>query len=299
VRLARGRQRASILLGAAVLALLAAGPAAAVGEDPASVYLVRQATFLSPGDGHVPPAQARTLTDLVRDARGQGYRLRVAVIASRYDLLRAVRLFGHPQTYAKVLGEEDYYFWKDELLVVMPSGFGVYRAGGAPLADTAVLHGIALPAHADGARLVEAAGRAVRALASRRGLALSAWRGAHSLPRPGALSPQGALRWDLEGLLLQRLGAHVVLETGAGAVTLARGPCRGARRCGTFRFMFAQHASTRFVLLSRAARRSARSGAVPVRVLDRDVACAANGSLLLVEHGSGQTARLACAPAGR
>jgi hypothetical protein len=33
--------------------------------------------------------------------------------------------------------------------------------------------------------------------------------------------------------------------------------------------------------------------------MGRDVACGANSSLMLVEHGSGQTARLACAPVGR
>lgn len=287
------------MLAAALFALLAAGPATAVGEDPASVYLVRQATFLSPADGHVPPAQARQLVDLVRDARGQGYRLRVAVIATRYDLLRAGRLFGHPETYAKVLGEEDYYFWKDELLVVMPSGFAVYRAGGAPRADAVALHGIAPPEHPDGAGLVQAAGRAVRALAARRGLVLSVWRGARSLPRPGALSAQGSLRWDLEGLLLRRLGAHVVLQVEPGAVTLGPGPCRGRWPCGTFRFLFGQHASTRFVLLPSGVQRSTPPGTAPVRVMGRDVACGVNSSLMLVEHGSGQTARLACAPVGR
>jgi hypothetical protein len=29
-------------------------------------------------------------------------------------------LFGRPQTYASFLGQEDYYFFKDPLLVVMP-----------------------------------------------------------------------------------------------------------------------------------------------------------------------------------
>lgn len=300
MRLRTRRQRASVLLAAAVAALCAAAPAGAVGEDPPSVYLVRQATFVSPADGHVPPATARRLVDLVRDARGQGYRLRVAVIATRSDLLRSSRLFGHPVTYAKVLGEEDYYYWKDELLVVMPAGFGVYRPGaGAPLADEAVLRRIHLSPTADGTRLVEEASRAVRALAARRGLAISARSGARSIPRPSSLSEQGALRWDLEGLLFRVVGRNVALTDRPGSIALGAQPCRGKAACRPFPFMFDLHTSTRFDLLPASAARAVAAGVVRVQVRDRLVACGADGSGLLVEDGSGQTARLACAPDGR
>ena len=54
-------------------------------------------------------------------------------------------LFGKPQQYASFLGQEDFYFFKDELLVVMPQGYGLYNHGRrVPPADRAAV--AALPA---------------------------------------------------------------------------------------------------------------------------------------------------------
>ncbi len=58
-----------------------------------------------------------------------GYRLKVAVIESAYDLGSVPSLFGHPADYAKFLGIELSLVYKGNLLVVMPAGFGFYHDG--------------------------------------------------------------------------------------------------------------------------------------------------------------------------
>ena len=84
-------------------------------------------------------SKGRALLRLLDDAKAKGFPLRVAVIATRNDLGSVPSLFGTPQRYAAFLGEEDYYFFKDELLVVMPQGYGLHRPGGVPAADRRIV----------------------------------------------------------------------------------------------------------------------------------------------------------------
>jgi hypothetical protein len=104
--------------------------------------------------------------------------LKVAVIVTRYDLGAVTTLFDQPEKYARFLGEEDYYYWHDELLVVMPNGYGIYKAKNLPAADRAVIAKLPPPtskasAASTGEQLVASARHAVRALAARRGITLS------------------------------------------------------------------------------------------------------------------------------
>ena len=147
-------------------------PARADG-DPASDYLLSQSTFLSPFDAHVPAAESQALIAMVASAKAQGFPLKVAVIATSYDLGAVPILFRKPQTYAKFLAEEDYYYWRAELLVVMPNGYGIFKRKALPAADAAVIRRLRPVNSANGTALVQAAERAVRALAARRGLTLS------------------------------------------------------------------------------------------------------------------------------
>jgi hypothetical protein len=161
---------------AALAALAAASgcPARALADgDPASDYLLSQSTFLSPYDGRVPASDSRELVALLASAKAQGFPLKVAVIVTSYDLGAVPILFRKPQTYAKFLAEEDYYYWKAELLVVMPNGYGIFKARALPAADRAVIDRLPPVSSTSGAVLVQAAERAVRALAARRGLTLS------------------------------------------------------------------------------------------------------------------------------
>lgn len=169
----RLRPARSSLAAAAALVLLAyAAPAFADG-DPASDFLIQQSTFLSPFDGHVPAAEATQLVHMLKVAASKGLSLKVAVIVTPYDLGSVPILFGKPEVYAKFLGEEDYYYWKNELIVVMSDGYGIYEASGAPAADVAAIEHLKPPASKAGSALVAAAERAVEVLAARRGIDLS------------------------------------------------------------------------------------------------------------------------------
>jgi hypothetical protein len=162
-----------------VLCLLAATlavavPAARADGDPASDYLISQPMFLSPFNGHVPAKEAAILGELLADAKKQGFSLKVAVILTRYDLGAVPILFGKPQRYAKFLGQEDLYFWKDELLVVMPKGYGLSKAHNLPPRDKALIASLPAPNTKNGGALVAAASRTVIRLAALHGITLKA-----------------------------------------------------------------------------------------------------------------------------
>jgi hypothetical protein len=169
----RSANRLLALLGVLLAALAGAASPAGADGDPASDFLLSQSTFLSPFDGHIPKAETAKLVQMLAQAKQKGFPLKVAVIVSRYDLGAEPILFHKPQTYAKFLGEEDFYYWKQELLVVMSNGYGLYKAKKLPAADSAAISALPLPKAADGTTLVLAAERAVEALAARHGITLT------------------------------------------------------------------------------------------------------------------------------
>jgi hypothetical protein len=161
-----------LALVALAVALAVAVPAARADGDPASDYLLAGPSFLSPYDGHVPATEQNTINALLASAKARGFPLRLALIATPYDLGSVPILFGKPQLYAKFLGEEDYYYWKDELLVVMPNGYGIYKASDLPAADRATIAALPKVGSASGAALGLAAETAVRALAAKHDITL-------------------------------------------------------------------------------------------------------------------------------
>ena len=128
--------RAFTLAAAAVAALALAGLAAADG-DPASDYLFQSNTFLP----QPPPSHSASagLGRSVAAAYARGYRVKVAVIATKSDLGAASSLFGQPGRYAQFLGTELAIFYAGPLLVVMPSGYGIYDSGRSTAAEERVL----------------------------------------------------------------------------------------------------------------------------------------------------------------
>jgi hypothetical protein len=184
-----GRRTAAVVLAlVAVAAVLAAvRPPAAVGDgDPASDVLVYQPVFF-PYDQAPPPLQ-RELNGLVKSANQQGYKIRVAVIQSPRDLGSIPTLFGKPSVYARFLSSELSSIWRDRVLVVMPSGYGLaqgarlVRRGGVEHVvvntrsgpDEAVLRRLPPPRGSSPDDVVTAASKAVRALAARHNIALVA-----------------------------------------------------------------------------------------------------------------------------
>jgi len=114
-------KRAALL---AVLFAAAAAPQLARADgDPASDYLLGSKVFL-PYDAKFPPKQAAQFTALVAAANKAGFKIRVALIWSDYDMGSVTTLWRKPQTYAKFLGLELSFVYKQRLLVVMPNGLG-------------------------------------------------------------------------------------------------------------------------------------------------------------------------------
>jgi hypothetical protein len=126
------------LLALLLLAVLCA-PTARADGDPASDYLISQNIFVGVELPH--GAALGALNGAVAAAYAHGYRIRVAVVATRTDLGSIPSLFGRPSDYAKFLGTEIGGFYIGPLLIVMPAGFGVYDGGRSVAAETAVLAG--------------------------------------------------------------------------------------------------------------------------------------------------------------
>jgi hypothetical protein len=148
--------------------LLLAAPAARADGDPASDYLLSQ-TLFNPPDAGLPPAYATQLTSAINDARLGGYEIRVALIATRYDLGSVGVLNKQPKRYARFLGQELYFVYKGRLLVVMENGLGYSRGGKADPASQAVVDRVAPPGGA-GVAMAKAATRAVVGLAAQHGV---------------------------------------------------------------------------------------------------------------------------------
>ena len=151
-----------------LLALLAAAcsvaPLARADGDPASDYLYTQQVFI-PFDTKTPAAEQGELHRTVAGANRAGFRIRVAVIASAYDLGAVPSLWKKPQTYARFLGQELVFLYKQRLLIVMPNGFGFYWQGHDVTREYATLAKIPI-----GSDLVAAAHTAVVKLAAASGV---------------------------------------------------------------------------------------------------------------------------------
>jgi hypothetical protein len=160
-------RRAALL--AALVAALAAVPAAQANGDPASDVLITQRIFL-PFEAPISASASNELTKTVAAANQRGYTIRVAVIAFTGDLGTAVSLWGHPQDYAKFLGSELTFAYSNRLLVAMPAGFGFYR-GKKPVAKELGVVAKLKPDKTPTA-LTESTTQAVRALAAERGIVL-------------------------------------------------------------------------------------------------------------------------------
>jgi len=154
----------------ALLAALLAVPAARADGDPASDYLLGQQVFF-PYDLKVSSETQQSLVALVNEANSKGYTIRVAMIWSSYDLGSVPGLWRKPQDYARFLGAELRYVYKNRLLIVMPNGFGFYHQQKPTTKESATLGKIGVGAGANG--FVDATREAVTRLAADNGVKLT------------------------------------------------------------------------------------------------------------------------------
>jgi hypothetical protein len=158
----------------AALLLLCAPAVARANGDPASDYLLVQSVFL-PFNAKVDANASADLSDTIRRSDKAGFRIKVAVIGSRYDLGTAFSLYNKAQKYAEFLGLELSFQYRDHLLVVMPNGFGASIDGKPDQQGIRVVENLPGPG-TDATEQVKAATDAVRRLAVASG---------HVLPPPG------------------------------------------------------------------------------------------------------------------
>ncbi len=217
----RSRARVALLaaISITILALLsgALAESARADGDPASDVLVSQ-TFFLPQDAGVSVVQQAQLAALLVAARRDGYPIRVALIASRADLGSVTELWRHPQNYAQFLGQELALLYRGPLLVVMPGGFGFYRANATLVRERDVLGGI--PSPAAGTGLATVALTAVQRLSAASG---------HPLPTPAATAVPKSTSTDTVSWIVFAAGSALI-ALAWGASLRARPPRLGKRR---------------------------------------------------------------------
>jgi hypothetical protein len=193
------------ILGAIVCLLVV--PVARADGDPASDYLLGTFAFVPP-DANIPSADAKQLRTVLAEAKARGYEIRVALIATTYDMGSVGSLFRKPQLYARFLGQELFFVYKGRLLVVMPNGYAVSRGGKLLPPAQRIVRGLPAPG-TDGHALATGATAAVRKLAAASGITVA-------LPQvaPAAASKTGT--WLLVGIVA------LVILAGGGATVLFR-----------------------------------------------------------------------------
>jgi hypothetical protein len=201
-----------VLALAAALAGTAAGTARADG-DPASDVLLSDNVFLSYQSPY-GSAEGRALEALAKQAKTQGFPMRVAVITQLADMGSVGGLYGKAQRYADFLASEITFVYRGTLVVTMngkPGGFGVHGPGATPAARRALAR-MKLPGSSPtAAELARAAAVAMQRVAAASG---------HHLSAPSDAATKTKTSTHLLRLFL--IAALALAALGAGATLLAR-----------------------------------------------------------------------------
>jgi hypothetical protein len=196
------------LATACLLASLALPAAASADGDPASDVLLLQDTYL-PYTPPVPKPVSDALTRTLAAGKKKGFKLKVAVIATKNDLGSVPQFFGRPQPYAAFLGSEIAFNKPKPLLVVMQGGYGTSALG--PGAAGA-LEGLKPPASGSGDDLGRAAIDATIKLAKASGIALPPPKLPKSSSGGGGGGTSPAIVFGVPVLLLALGGALATLR---------------------------------------------------------------------------------------
>jgi hypothetical protein len=175
----------SVLRAVAVglLIALAVAPSALADGDPASDILVPPDTRVYMTNGATDGSLEKQVQSTAQSISDAGLPIKVAIIGNKTDLGAVPQLWAKPQTYARFLGAELRFVYKDTLLIVMPQGFGIngpFSQGRA----LAALQGIDPRKDTTPKGLADSADQALRALAKADGKSISGSGGGGGLPWP-------------------------------------------------------------------------------------------------------------------
>ena len=166
-----------------LLALLLA-PSALADGDPASDILVPPDIRVYMTNGATDGQLEKTVQSTADQISDAGLPIKVAIIGNKTDLGAVPQLWAKPQTYARFLGAELRFVFKDTLLIVMPQGFGINGPYPLPRA-LAALSGIDPRKDTTPQGLTDSADAALRALAKADGKKISgSGGGGGGLPLP-------------------------------------------------------------------------------------------------------------------
>ena len=117
----------SVLRRAALglLLALALAPSALADGDPASDVLVPPDIRVYMTNGATDLELEKTVQATAQKVSDAGLPIKVAIIGNKTDLGAVPQLWAKPQVYARFLGAELRFVYKDTLLIVMPQGFGI------------------------------------------------------------------------------------------------------------------------------------------------------------------------------
>jgi hypothetical protein len=192
-----------VVLG--LLLALALAPSALADGDPASDVLVPPDIRVYMTNGATDGQLEKTVQSTADQVSDAGLPIKVAIIGNKTDLGAVPQLWAKPQVYARFLGAELRFVYKDTLLIVMPQGFGINGPYPLPRA-LAALSGIDPRKDTTPQGLTDSADQALRALAKADGKKVSGGGGAGG------------------GLPLPLVAAAVMVVAGvAGAALILRG----------------------------------------------------------------------------
>ena len=202
--------RTVLVLVAAALIAAAAAPFARADGDPGSDVLVYQDLFAG-SDAGLSVQEQLELGQLLKATARANAPVRVAIIASPFDLGAITGLWRNPRTYARFLGLELSLVYKQRLLVVMPNGFGFNWPGHSPVPAYSSL--AAIPIRSGGSGLFDATEAAVRRLMLASGVTLPAGAAsaASKAPAPALSQPARKTAGTVVGIVGLALVALVVI----------------------------------------------------------------------------------------
>jgi hypothetical protein len=195
-----------------LLLALALAPSALADGDPASDILVPPDVRVYMTNGATSGDLEKTIQATAQKVTDAGLPIKVAIIGNKSDLGAVPQLWGKPQTYARFLGAELRFVYKDTLLIVMPQGFGINGPYPLPKA-LAAWSGIDPRKDTTPQGLADSADKALRALAKADGKPISGGTGSD------------------DGLPLPLIAAGVMVVAGvAGGALILRGNNKKPRR---------------------------------------------------------------------
>jgi hypothetical protein len=165
-----------------LLLALALAPSAVADGDPASDVLVPPDVRVYMTNGATDAQLEKTVQSTAQKVSDAGLPIKVAIIGNKSDLGAVPQLWAKHQVYARFLGAELRFVYRDTLLIVMPQGFGINGPYSLPRA-LAALSGIDPRKDTSPEGLTDAADRALRALAAADGKKISGG-GSGGLPLP-------------------------------------------------------------------------------------------------------------------